>query len=161
MYRLTPYNRRSPLTEMSRMVDRMQHIMDRGWPFGDDEFSFDRDAMAIDMHSDDDNIIVNAALPGLKEDDIHIDVHDDLLTISGESRVEREEGEDERNWHYHELRYGKFTRTVRLPESVDLDKAEATLQDGILTVTLPKAEPTPVRKIAVKAKELLQSGKDK
>lgn len=161
MNHLTHYNRRSPFAEMNRMVDHMQRVMDREWPFEDEAFSFDRDAMAIDMHSDNDNIIVNAALPGLKEDDIHIDIHDDLLTISGESRVERKESEEERNWHFHELRYGKFSRTVRLPESVDLDKTEATLQDGILTVTLPKAEPTPVRKITVKAKELLHGGKNK
>ena len=154
---LTRYNRRSPLYEMSRALDRMQNWVDRSWPFTDDELPFDGKGnhLAIDMHSDDNYVTLNAALPGFKEDDIHIDVQGDILTISAEKRAEHEKKDEDQNWHYQEMSWGKTTRRVQLPQQVNMDKAEATLQDGILTVKLPVVEDHPARKISIKPQKLL------
>jgi HSP20 family protein len=161
MTRLTRYNRRSPLVEMNRALERMQNWVDRTWPFNDEELPFDGEHMAINMRSENGQIVVNAALPGIKEDEIQIDLQGDVLTISAERKTEREETSEEKNWHYRELSWGKTMRRVHLPQEVNMEKAEATLQDGILTVSLPTAQPSPAHKIAVKAKNLIKSGDKK
>jgi HSP20 family protein len=158
MNRLTLYNRRSPLSDMNRVMNRMQRWMDQSWPFDDEEFGMSGESLSIDMHSDDNTITVNAAVPGLKEEDINIDVNGDILTISGEKKYEHEDQDKERNWHYREIRQGHFSRSVRLPDDVKVDKAEATLENGVLTVTLPKAESSAARKIEVHHKNVITSG---
>ncbi len=111
----------------------------------------------IDMTSNEKNVIVEAAVPGAKEDEIDVQVQDDLLTISVERRTENKEEDADRNWYVHEMHYGQSSRTVRLPEAVNVDKTEATLENGILTVKLPRETPGPLKRIAVKAQKLLKS----
>jgi HSP20 family protein len=144
---------------VDRMLDRMQSMMGVSLlphPGGLLQRE-DSNLLAVDMTSDDQEVIVRAALPGFSEDEIAIDVRGNVLTISAESRVEREDRQA--NWHIREMRYGKFARSVMLPEEVEADKADASLENGILTVKLPKQQPNPAKKIAVKAKKLLKSGK--
>jgi HSP20 family protein len=110
--------------------------------------------LAVDVASDENNVIVRAALPGFNEDEIDVNVHDNVLTIAAESKTERED--KQANWHIREMRYGKFARSVRLPDEVATNNADAALENGILTVKLPKEKPSPVHKIAVKARNLLK-----
>lgn len=108
-------------------------------------------APALDIYQTADEIVVKAAVPGLKPEDISIDITGDTLTIKGESKAEQEiEKED---YLYQERRYGAFSRTVILPGGLRSDKAEATIEDGILTLAIPKAEETKPKAISVKAKE--------
>jgi HSP20 family protein len=79
-----------------------------------------------------------------------------VLTISAESKAEHQT--EQTNWHIRELRYGKFARSIMLPEEVVFDEAEAVLENGILTVKLPKQKSNPIQRIVVKAKNLLKSG---
>lgn len=139
------------------MVRTMQKLMDRDDTFFSDDFFFRGDSLAIDVSTNDHEIIVKTAVPGVKEEDIKLDVQGNILTISGETRNEHED--KQQNWHIREMRYGKFSRSVRLPDEVKSDKAEATLDNGILTVTLPKAQPNPVQKIVVKARNMLTGEK--
>ena len=141
----------NPFREMRRMLDAMERSLmpsDRLLDTADENW------LALDISSDDKNVIVRTAVPGVKQEDIDINVSGDVLTISAESKSEREDRRQ--NWHMRELRYGKFSRAVRLPEGVNVDKAEAELKDGILTVILPRSQPGPVKQIAIKAKKLLQ-----
>ena len=132
--------------------------MDQSWPFEDEEFGMSGESLSIDMHSDDNTITVNASVPGLKEEDINIDVNGDILTISAEKKYEHEDQDENRNWHFREIRQGRFSRSVRLSDDVKVDEAEATLEDGMLTIRLPKAESSAARKIEVNRKNVITSG---
>ncbi len=95
-------------------------------------------APAVDVYEDKENFIVKAELPGMKKEEINVTLHDGSLSISGERKSEEkvEKGEVYRSERF----FGRFQRTVALPTSVDAGKIKAQYQDGVLTVTLPKAE---------------------
>ncbi|GER78546.1 MAG: molecular chaperone [Anaerolineaceae bacterium] len=105
---------------------------------------------AVDLYQTDDEVIVKASLPGLKPDDVQISITGDMLTLKGEFRQEEEK--KERAYHLREQRYGAFERTFALPTDVVADKAKAEFENGILTVSLPKAEEVKPKMISVKAK---------
>lgn len=95
---------------------------------------------------------VTAEIPGVRPEDIDIRLDDDILTIQGEKRFEREEGGDKEDFHLVERSYGTFRRSIRLPRSVDADKVHATCENGVLHVTLPKSpEEQRSRRVEVKA----------
>jgi HSP20 family protein len=103
-------------------------------------------APALDLYQNADNVIAVIELPGMRKEDIEISLHDGMLTISGERRAETQEGDKaERSERY----VGKFHRSITLPAQVNADKVTATYKDGILTVTLPKAEEAKPKQIQV------------
>jgi len=159
MSRLVRYDPYNPFSNIERMMSRMQ-AMTRGslWPFDDAMIQpMDANPLEIDMVSNDGDIIVRTALPGVNGDEVHVDVQGNVLTISAETKSARQDQNE--NWHIREMRYGKFSRSVALPEGVKVDKADARLENGILTVTLPKEKPSPVQNVVVKAKKLLSGNK--
>lgn len=94
--------------------------------------------VALDVHEDKDNVYVKAELPGMKKEDIELSLHDGCLSISGERKSETShEGAEV---YRAERFFGRFQRTVTLPTLVANDKVKAQYKDGVLTVTLPKAE---------------------
>jgi len=108
-------------------------------------------APALDVHQTPNEVVVKAALPGLKPEDVSIDITGETLTVKGESKAEQE---GKREDHlYQERRYGAFSRSVILPGGLKPDKAEATMENGVLTLTIPKAEEVKPKAIKVKAKE--------
>lgn len=102
------------------------------------------------MYQTDDEIVVKAMLPGMKADDVQINVTGDVLTLRGEMKHEQEK--NEKSWHIREHRFGRFERAVPLPMQVMADRANAEFENGILTVTLPKAEELKPKTITVKPK---------
>lgn len=105
---------------------------------------------AVDLYQTDDEVIVKAALPGMKPDDVQISIIDDTLTLKGEFKQTEEK--QEKAYSLREQRLGAFERTFGLPTAVVADKARADFENGILTITLPKAEEVKPRMIAIKAK---------
>jgi len=105
---------------------------------------------AIDMYQTDDEVVVKASLPGFKADDVQINITGEILTLKGEVKAQDEK--NERAWHIREQRWGSFERSVALPTDVMADKAKAEFENGILTVTLPKAEEVKPKIINIKAK---------
>ncbi len=105
---------------------------------------------AVDMYQTDDEVVVKASIPGFKADDVQINVTGDILTLRGE--IKREEEKKDKAWHIREQRWGSFERSVAMPTAVVADKAKAEFENGILTVTLPKAEEVKPKTITVKAK---------
>ena len=105
---------------------------------------------AIDMYQTDNEVVVKAALPGIKSDEVQINVTGDILTLRGETKQEEEK--KDKSWHLREQRWGAFERSVRLPTTVVADQAKADFDNGILTVTLPKSEKVKPKTITVKAK---------
>jgi len=107
-------------------------------------------APAIDMYQTDNDVVVRAALPGFKADDVQINVTGDVLTIRGE--IKHQDEQQEKSWHIREHRWGSFERSISLPTDVVSDRAQADFDNGILTITLPKAEEVKPKTITVKAK---------
>jgi len=102
---------------------------------------------ALDLYQDKDNVVAVVELPGMKKEDIEISLREGTLTIGGERKGQTSNGEKaERTERY----IGKFRRSITLPTRVDADKISATYRDGILTVTLPKAEEAKPKQIEVK-----------
>lgn len=93
----------------------------------------------MDVTETDREVRLQAELPGVSEKDIDVSLHDDVLTIRAEKRRERRE--EGRGVHLGERVYGTFQRAIRLPFQVDPDRVQATFEDGVLTVTLPKTRP--------------------
>ncbi|KAF5343907.1 hypothetical protein D9758_012132 [Tetrapyrgos nigripes] len=96
----------------------------------------------MDLHKDSEKNIITATfeLPGMKKEDVNIDVHNSCFTISGETKVS-EEHQDSNRWAVRERRFGKFSRTLRLPQGIKDDEIKAMMDHGVLTVTFPKAAP--------------------
>jgi HSP20 family protein len=104
-------------------------------------------APTLDVHEDKDGFTVNLELPGLKREDIAVHLEDGCLVVSGERKVEMvSEGTEV---HRRERYYGKFARALTLPVAVAADKVKAAYKDGILSVTLPKAEEAKPKQIDV------------
>ena len=106
---------------------------------------------SVDIYQDQDKLTVKVTLPGLKSEDVSIDISDGVLTIKGEAKSEEEVKEED--YLYQERRYGSFCRGFNLPSGLQNDKADATMEDGILTLNIPKAEEAKPRTIKIKAKE--------
>jgi HSP20 family protein len=104
-------------------------------------------APALDVHEDKDSFSVRVELPGMKREDIEVSLHDGALVISGERTAEKIHEDTE--VHRQERHYGKFSRALTLPAAVSGDKVKAQYKDGILTVTLPKAEEAKPKAITV------------
>jgi HSP20 family protein len=102
----------------------------------------------MNVTEDKDNYYVRAELPGLKADDLELSVTGDTLSVSGERKIPAED--EKAQYHRREREAGRFSRIVSLPAQLDTGKAEASCADGVLTVTLPKAEEAKPRQIAVK-----------
>ena len=116
-----------------------------GWPYE----IMERIPVPVDVEETDDQIVVTASMPGYTTEEIEINVRNGSLHIQGVTEDEREE--KDATWHRKERRVGTVKRSVLLPAVVDDERAEATLRDGVLQVTLPKRDPTPVRKIEVQS----------
>lgn len=101
---------------------------------------------ALDLYQNNDNVVAMVELPGMRKEDIEISLHDGMLTIGGERKAQKGEGD---NAARTERFTGKFRRSVTLPTRVDANKVSATYKDGILTVTLPKAEEAKPKQIQV------------
>lgn len=100
----------------------------------------------VDVHEGPDNTVVASfELPGLKKEDVSIEFHNNQLTISGEAKssttTTSPEGDEHSKYFVRERRFGKFTRTIPLPEGTQPDTVKAAVTDGVLTVTYPKATP--------------------
>ena len=144
-----------PAREMMSLRDAMDRLFDDAFtrPLSlKDAWS----VPAIDMYQTDDEIVVKAALPGIKADEVQINITGEVLTLKGEVKHEEEktlsQKGKEKAWHIREQRYGSFERSVVLPTDVVADKAKADFENGILTITLPKAEEVKPKVISIKAK---------
>ena len=102
---------------------------------------------ALDLSETEEGYLVEAAVPGMKPEDLQITVENNVLTIKGELRQETED--KKRNYHRIERRYGAFQRTVALPTTVKADAIQASLNNGILRLDIPKAEEVKPRRINV------------
>ena len=106
--------------------------------------------LAVDVYETENSVVVKSAIPGVDPSDIDISIQNDTLTIKGETKMEEEVAEA--NYVVREHHYGAFSRTLSIPVSIKADEAEAEFEDGILTLTLPKADELKPKAIKVKTK---------
>ncbi len=104
---------------------------------------------AMDLVEAEDHFVLKADLPGLSEEDVSIEVHDNTLRVSGERRSEHERRE--RGWHRVERSFGRFSRSLTLPEGVDAEVISATFDKGVLEVRVPKPEQRKPRRVEIQA----------
>jgi HSP20 family protein len=102
---------------------------------------------AVDVHETADDIVITAVLPGIKRDDIDITMTGQSLTLRGEFKADDEVSRDQ--YLYRERRYGSFSRSIQLPVRVEGDRAEATFDDGVLKLRIPKADEVKPRQIRI------------
>jgi HSP20 family protein len=107
--------------------------------------------LAVDMFETNDHLMVRASVPGVKPEDLDVTVQGETLTIKGETKEEREDQQG--RYHFRERRQGAFTRMVTLPFPIQSDQVQASFENGVLTLTLPKAEAVRPRTIKVQAKQ--------
>jgi HSP20 family protein len=147
-----------PFGEIRGLHGRMDRLFDdffrgpRLVPWESAELAF-----PLDVYETEDSLVVKAPLPGVRPEDVDISITGDILTIKGESKSEQEVKRE--NYHRRELRYGSFCRSVALPTQVEHDKAEASFEQGILTVTLPKTAEAKPKTIKVKARPVIEGKK--
>ena len=115
-------------------------------------------ALPIDMYETDENVVVRANVPGVKPEEMDITITGNTLTINGETKQEQEVKRE--NYFRQERTYGTFTRNITLPSSLETDKAEAAFENGVLTLTIPKAEEMKPKQIKVKPKGIIEGTKE-
>ena len=136
---LFPVLRSRPVGEVSplfRFQDRFDRLLDEFGvtPATADDLSLNP---RIDVSEEEDAFLLSAEMPGIGKDDVDLRVTEDSITLRAEKKTEREENSDK--FHLVERRFGTFSRSLELPQSVDPDNVSAEFKDGVLTVTLPKA----------------------
>jgi HSP20 family protein len=104
----------------------------------------------LDMYETDNEVVVKASVPGVKPEELDITISGDILNIKGETKEENEVKRE--NYLYQERRYGSFSRSVALPAGLSTDKAEASFENGVLTLTVPKAEEVKPKTVKVTTK---------
>ncbi len=139
-----------PVREMMTLREAMDRLFDDAFTRPLNLRDGDLSTPAIDMYQTDDEVVVKAAIPGFNADEVQINVTGDVLTLRGE--MKHEEEKKDKAWHIHEQRWGSVERSITLPTDVKADKASADFENGILTVTLPKAEEVKPKTRTVTAK---------
>ncbi|MCH7579590.1 MAG: Hsp20/alpha crystallin family protein [Chloroflexi bacterium] len=142
------------LTDVRFAMDRMfDRSFARPWPMLRWEPALAQ--VAIDLYETADVVGVTASLPGVKAEDVQVSVTGKTLTIRGETKASTEENEG--NYYRQERRSGAFQRVITLPVRVEADKAEATFEDGVLKLELPKVAEVKATTIEVKAKKVVEA----
>ncbi len=116
-------------------------------PTGKDQLAAGTFAPPVDVYEDEQNLVLKLEIPGVNEEDLNVSLENNVLTIQGERKFEKEEKEE--NFHRIERRYGSFTRTFRLPNTIDTEKVEASYDKGILKVSLAKRAEAKPKQIKV------------
>ena len=135
---MTVIARWDPFREFSTLQDRMNRLFRESYgPEGRDEsLTTSQFAPPVDVYEDEHNVVLKVEVPGIDEKDIDVRVENNVLTVHGERKVEKEEKEE--NFRRVERQYGSFTRTFTLPSTVDAERIQADYDKGILKIVLPK-----------------------
>jgi HSP20 family protein len=139
-------------------ISRYQPATDLFRPFFDDFSPFGRMGSSMrvpdtDVVERENEIRVVCELPGMQAEDVDLSLEGNVLTISGEKLLEREEGSESDTYHMSERRWGRFSRTFVLPREVEQERIEATFENGVLTVTIPKSEKARRRRIEIRGSD--------
>jgi HSP20 family protein len=147
------------MRELATMRDAMDRLWEGGhfWPFRVIAASGEAAVPTVDLYETPEEVVVKATLPGVKPEDLDINITGNALTIKGETKEEHEIKEGK--YYRKECYYGDFVSSLTMPSGLKTDKAEASLENGLLTLTIPKAEEIKPKAIKVKSKQLAEGKK--
>ncbi len=138
-----------PFREMMALEERLNRLFQQGIGPVRDQESLQAWAPPVDIYETEKEIVLKADLPDVKAEDVDIRLENNVLTLRGERRFEKDVKEE--NYYRVERQYGSFSRTFSLPGTVDADKIDARYENGVLHVTLPKREEARPKQIRIKA----------
>ncbi|MGV8024939.1 MAG: Hsp20/alpha crystallin family protein [Anaerolineaceae bacterium] len=146
---MTKIIKSDPFLDIVNVRDTMDRMLDNY--FGRSPVTFEENGVVdLDLYQTDKNIVIEASIPGIDPEDINISVAGEILTIKGEVKQEKET--KEADYHIKERRFGSFSRSITIPTQIVTEKATANFKNGILKLTLPKAEDVKTKTITVKVK---------
>jgi HSP20 family protein len=150
-----------PIRDLDSLQSDMNRLFDRFFEGGRgaNGGAVRRWIPAMDLVESEDHLVLRADLPGMKEDDVDIEIKDGVLTISGERKSEHEEKGE--GFHRVERAFGRFSRSLSLPDGVDAKKVAASFKDGVLEVKVPKPEDTKPTRVAIGEGSVEGTGKQK
>lgn len=145
---MTMITRIDPFRELATLQDRFNSLFENFAEMnGKEQLAAGSFVPPVDIYEDEQNLVLKLEVPGVNEDELNVSLENNVLTVSGERKFEKEEKEE--NFHRIERRYGSFTRTFRLPNTVDGEKVDATYDKGILKITLAKRAEAKPKQIKV------------
>lgn len=145
-----------PFNELRQMQETMNRLW-RGFSPSADSLEMETWTIPLDVVRDGDNFVVRASMPGVNPDDIKVSIEDNVLTIRSQTMSEYEHKEG--NYLMRERRTGAFHRALRLPDTVDTDKAHPLYEHGVLTITIPKAEAKKAKHLTISVGKAVESKK--
>jgi HSP20 family protein len=144
---MTVLTRWEPFREFSTLQDRMNRLFRESFEGQEQSLSTSSFAPAVDVYEDEHNVALKIEVPGIDEKDIDIRIENNVLTVHGERKIEKEEKEE--NFRRVERQYGSFTRTFTLPNTVDTENVQANYDKGVLKINLPKKAEAKPKQIKV------------
>lgn len=155
MAALTPWK---PRQELEKLQRNMEDLFDRlsGRLFGHREedrplWGGELWSPAVESRTENGNLIVKVDLPGVEPKEVSISISGNRLIIEGERK--REEKKEEKDYFYREVEYGKFSRSIPLPEGVDAEKVKASYKNGVLEITMPAPQPAENKKVQIEVQK--------
>ena len=138
-----------PFRELRGLQDEMNRLFMTNFPrgFNDEEMASGGWTPSVDIYESEDEIVLEAELPGMKREEFEVSIENNVVTLKGSRRFEKKDEGD--NYHRVERSYGTFTRSFSLPRSVSAENTKADFTNGVLRVSLPKREEAKARKIEV------------
>ncbi len=147
----TPQRAWAPFQDLLTIQDRINNLFEDTLGLKDDQsLATTTWRPLVDIFEDDQAITIKAELPEMDEKDIQIDLDNNMLTIKGERKLEKEEKKE--SYHRVERFYGSFQRSFELPATVDREKISASYDKGVLKVTMPKKEESKPKKVQIEVK---------
>lgn len=150
LMRYTPKSAFASWPEFGLFSNRLSRVFGDAWDTPEPTGSW---IPAVNVEEAADELVLTAELPGMREEDVNVDIENNILTIRGEKREVREEGYEEHRYHVWERHYGSFQRAFTLPSSVQANAIHAEFDAGILTVRMPKAPEAKGRTIEIGGKK--------
>jgi HSP20 family protein len=141
----------NPTRDMMRIREEFDRLFDETMELPAWRRSEPIGRLAVDIAEDNGAYIVKASVPGIKPDDLDVSITDNILTIKGEVKEEKDISEEK--YQLRERRYGAFARSITLPTAVQVEGIEATYEDGVLTLNVPKTEEAQAKRIPIKTAE--------
>lgn len=154
MSMLTRFDKWEPFDELANLRNRMDRLFARVGEDYEQPIYAGNWMPTTDLYETKDAIVLKSELPGIEQKDINIEIENNVLTISGERKFE--ETTEEKGYQRFERKYGKFVRTFTIPVNTMPDKITANFQNGILELTIPKAEEAKPKKITVNVRPALE-----
>jgi HSP20 family protein len=155
---MTRYTYGNPWRELDQLTNRLSQMFDPSptFPMPSNAGAW---APAVSVEETQDELVLTAELPGVKPEDVDVQLESNILTIRGEKREERKEEDENRRYHLWERNYGSFQRAFTLPRTVRGDDISAEFSDGLLRVRMPKAPEARSRRIQIRGGEMNETAK--